>query len=58
MMFKAHCTCGWSLERERDAANLLEENNRSIVDSAVDAHEFAHEFKEDGHETTRNWERQ
>ena len=51
----AECTCGWEFERDLDAANLPEENNRKIADTVAGCHQFSHDFRRDGHEVTRRW---
>ena len=41
------CVCGWSIERESDAANLPEENNREIARKTAEIHETRPRFGRD-----------
>jgi len=38
------CVCGWSIERDSDAANLPEENNREIARKTAEIHESRPRF--------------
>ncbi|GGL55002.1 hypothetical protein [Halocalculus aciditolerans] len=55
-VYRATCSCGKVVvERDADAANLPRENNRSIAESAVGAHEFTHEWRDETVEIERSW---
>ena len=51
--YRADCSCGWTLSRKKHASNLPPENNRSIAESGASAHQFTHDWKEDGHEVSK-----
>lgn len=52
-VYRAECSCGWSIEREPSAANLPEQNNRKIVRQVAEIHESRPRFGADEeHNTT------
>ena len=53
-VYRSECVCGWSIEREANAANLPEENNRRIVRQVAEIHESRPRFGSDEtHRTTK-----
>ncbi len=46
-LYVVECVCGWSIERESDAANLPEDNNREIARKTAEIHETRPRFGRD-----------
>jgi hypothetical protein len=44
--YRAECVCGWSIERDKTAANLPPENNERITRTAASVHENRPRFGE------------
>ena len=52
-VYRAKCSCGWSIERDASASNLPEENNREIVRKVAEIHESRPRFgRDENHSTT------
>ena len=49
--YRWECVCGWSIERDKRAANLPKENNERIARSVAEVHETRPRFGEIGDET-------
>jgi len=49
--YRAECVCGWSIERDKRAANLPKENNERITRVAASVHETRPRFGEQADET-------
>lgn len=54
-VLRASCSCGKEWERPADESNLPRENNVRILNGAIGAHEFTHEWKGEEFEITRRW---
>lgn len=50
--YRMDCTCGWEKEVENKDPRI---DYEGIADSVAGAHQFTHDFKEDGHEVRRRW---
>lgn len=50
-IYRAECVCGWSVERDKRAANLPEENNERLTRVVASAHEDRPRFGEQADET-------
>ena len=48
--YRWECVCGWSIERDKQAANLPEESNGRIARIAASAHEELPLFGEEADE--------
>lgn len=49
--FRWECVCGWSIERDKRASNLPEENNERIARQVAEVHEDGPRFGEKADET-------
>jgi hypothetical protein len=54
-VFRWECVCGWSIERDKRAANLPEENNERIARVVAEGHEGRPRFGEKADETHVVW---
>jgi len=43
-MYRAECVCGWSIERDKRASNLPQENNEKITRTVASIHETRPRF--------------
>ena len=50
-VFRWECVCGWSIERDRRAANLPEKNNERVARAVAQGHEGGPRFGEKAGET-------
>jgi hypothetical protein len=49
--YRWECLCGWSIERDKRASNLPEENNERIARTVAEIHEDRPRFGERADET-------
>jgi len=49
--YRWECVCGWSIEREKRAANLPESNNKRIARVVAECHENRPRFGDSADET-------
>lgn len=56
-VYRAECSCGWSIERSESAANLPEKNNREIVQKVAEIHEDRPRFGSDEEHSTTDPQR-
>lgn len=49
--FRAECVCGWSIERDKQSANLPEVNNEQITRTVGSLHETRPRFGDRAAET-------
>jgi len=54
-VLRARCCCGKTWERRADASNLPRENNIGILNGAIGAHEFTHDWKDEQYDISRGW---
>ena len=54
-VFRWECVCGWSIERDKRAANLPEENNERIARVVAEGHEGRPRFGEKADEPHVVW---
>lgn len=51
--YRMECSCGWEKVVENKDSRI---DYEGIADSVAGAHQFTHDFKDDGHSVRRTWQ--